>query len=440
MTTTPRAQLTLPMAILININIMLGVGIFLNTTLLAQHAGGAGCVSYAVIGILLLPLVISMAQLLSLHPKGGFYTYGTEEINPFAGFMSAWSYFTAKLASATIMIHTSVLTIQQIIPATGVVHPFFIDCTIIALFVGLNLCNIKTGAAIQMAFTTFKAIPVFFVILSGMFLLNGANYDSSHLIWSGIPGTLPFVLYATMGFESACSLSSTIKNAHKNAPLAVLISYAIVLTIIILYQFFFYGTLGTTLAHISSYRESFPHLTNLVMPTNPTVAHKLAGLFNIAIASSALGGAYGILFSNSWNLHILANNNHTFFSRFFSTLNHQSIPFACVLIEGVLCITYLFASGGSQATLQQLASFGIVLTYTISVLSLIHARKKEGGSFQHYWIPALGLMNCLLLIAACIRGLILSGATGLSYFLILLLLGMCMFRYTRTQPSPNRFS
>ncbi len=440
MTTTPTAQLTLPMAILININIMLGVGIFLNTTLLAQHAGGAGCVSYAVIGILLLPLVISMADLLALHPKGGFYTYGTQEINPFAGFLSAWSYFTAKLASATIMIHTSVLTIQQLIPASGAVHPFVIDCFIIALFIGLNLCNVKTGTAIQMAFTTFKAIPIFFVILSGLFFLNGAHYESNQLIWSGIPSTLPFVLYATMGFESACSLSSSIKNSRKNAPLAVLISYAIVLTIIILYQFFFYGTLGSTLAQMANYRESFPQLTNLVFAHNSFVSTKLGALFNIAIASSALGGAYGILFSNSWNLHILANNGHTFFSRFFSRLSAQSIPFACVLTEGALCILYLFTSAGSQVTLQQLASFGIVLTYTISVLSLIHARKKEGGSFQHYWIPALGLMNCLLLIAACIRGLILSGITGLSYFLVLLTLGICMFRYTRTQPSPNRFS
>lgn len=428
---TQQAQLSLPIAILININIMLGAGIFLNTTLLAHYAGGAGCISYALIGLLLLPLVVSIAQLLALHPNGGFYTFGRTEISPFAGFISAWSYFIAKLASATVMIHASVLTIQKLIPNLDIIHPFFIDCLIITLFVGLNLRNMKTGSAIQILFTVLKSVPILFAILAGFFLFNGENYTSENLIWSGIPTTLPLVLYATMGFEAACSISNNIKNARRNAPLAVIISYIIVLTIIILYQLFFYGALGSTLAQAETYRESFPQLISLIMPSNKLFAYKIGGLFNIAVASSALGGAYGILFSNSWNLHILAQHKHLLFSRFFSSLNTQAIPFACVLTEGVLCGLYLLVSDGSQATLQQIASIGIVLAYTISVLSLIHARKKERGSLKHYWIPALGLMNCGLLIAACIRGLILTGITGLSYFIILLIVGIGMFKYTK---------
>src|SRR5271169_2910080 len=97
---TKEHMLSLPTAILININIMLGVGIFINTAELAKRAGALGCLSYALVGILLLPLIICVAELVKLHPSGGFYIFARREINPFFGFLSAWIYFTGKLASA----------------------------------------------------------------------------------------------------------------------------------------------------------------------------------------------------------------------------------------------------------------------------------------------------------------------------------------------------
>ena len=43
---------------------------------------------YILVGILMLPLILSIAQLLRLHPAGGFYTFAQKEINPFMGFLS----------------------------------------------------------------------------------------------------------------------------------------------------------------------------------------------------------------------------------------------------------------------------------------------------------------------------------------------------------------
>ncbi len=428
-------KLSLPLAILININIMLGAGIFLNTTLVAQQAQALGFMSYVIVGILLLPLVLSIAQLVAIHPSGGFYTFGKKEINTFVGFISAWSYFAAKLASAAILIHSSVITIQLLIPFFAIVDPFFLDFCIISLFVAGNMFNIKTGGIIQTVFIVCKLIPILFTILAGMFLFSGANYGTPHLPWSGVPSSLPLVIYATMGFESACSISSKIKNAHKNAPLAILISYTIAVFLMVLYQVFCYGALGATVAAQTSYRETLPRLLGLLLRSNPLTAYKVGGLLNLAIASSALGGSYGVLFSNSWNLYTLAEHGHLFLSSCFKKLNKHAIPFVCVLAEGALCVFYLLISQGpnQQKTLQILSALGVISAYTISVIALICAKKRDASIPLYSWIPLLGLINCGVLMSMCIKQLVFSGLTALLYFFCLILTGALMFFYTQYQ-------
>src|SRR5437868_2271167 len=109
-------------ATLININVMLGSGIFLNITELASRTGALGFLCYMTVGVLLLPLVASMATLLRLYPSGGFYAFAAQGLGPFWGFVSAWSYVVGKLGSATIMMHESVLVVLQLITLISVFY------------------------------------------------------------------------------------------------------------------------------------------------------------------------------------------------------------------------------------------------------------------------------------------------------------------------------
>jgi len=426
--------LSLPAAVLININIMLGAGIFLNTVKLSEKAGALSSFAYVIIGLLMLPLVLSIAKLTSMHHDGGFYAFGNNEISPLAGFISAWSYLIGKLASGALMIHFSLSLIQQLIPTLGQINILALDGIAIGIFILLNTRNLKAGSQIQAAFTVLKLIPILFAILAGIFLFQSANMGAVHRIWSGIPSALPLLLYASMGFEAACLLSNKIKNPKKNAPRAILISYGITLTIAAIYQLCFYGSLGTLLtqfaSHKTSYLYAFPTLLAKLLPNSPAAAIKLKGILHLALASSALGGGYGIMFSNTWNLHTLARNNHLFFKNIFTWFNKHSIPVACVAFEGAIYGIYLIVSGGAQVALQQLSSLGVVLAYTISVLALLIAKIKRPAIRISLWIPVLGMINCCVLIIACLAGLIKTGASSFITFSILLLLGALMFFMT----------
>ncbi len=431
-------KLSLPTAILININIMLGAGVFLNTVEVSKRAGILGALAYPCIGLLLLPLIASIATLMRIYPSGGFYTFAQKEISTRAGFMSAWIYFAGKLASSTIIIHASVTTIQQLVPVLGMCHTFILDTLILVTFIALNLLDIKAGSSIQKMFILFKALPLAFVILAGLYLFNPGHLGATHQIWQGFSSTFPLVLYATMGFEATCSLSDKIKNAAVNGPIAIYTSYAIALFLITLYQLAFYGALGTELLSLDTYRQAFPLLSAHLLPNSLTTAQTLGGFFNIAIAVSACGGAYGILFSNSWNLYTIARNKHILCSAFFDRLNRYNIPFMCVIAEGFISIFYLLISQGNQVALQQVAALSATITYTISVCALLKNLQKNSASSTYILLPICGLISCLLLIVSCLRGLIMAGAGigALAVFACLLTLGLFLYYATEHKNGP----
>lgn len=428
-TTNQDYKISLPMAILININIMLGAGIFVNTTKLIQSAGALSCFMYLLVGLLMLPLILSIAELLRLHPSGGFYTFAQREISPFMGFLSSWCYFTSKLASCMLMTHVSMTLLQTFIPSLAAVSIFGLDMCVIGLYVGLNMLNIKAGSAIQSMLIGFKTIPIFFAIFGGLFLLQPDTMRASQLLWDGIFCSLPLVIYAVIGFEAACSVSSKIKDAHKNAPKAVLISFGVVILIATLYQTIFYLACGSQLAH-TDYQHAFPTLIHTLFG-DTVYAHKIIGLLHIAIASSTLGAGYGIIFSNGWNLYTLAQHGHVAYSSLFTRLNNHMIPFACVIAQGFLCLVYLAVSRGNQVPLQQIGSFGCVIAYSFSIAALFYAIKNNAQATISRWIPILGSLSCVLLLSATFLSFFRNGMSSLLIYALFIMLGVVMYWITK---------
>ena len=183
-----------------------------------------------------------------------------------------------------------------------------------------------------------------------------------------------------------------------------------------------------TLSDQPNYLEAFPALLQKLFPANFALTHKLQALFHLAIASSALGGCYGILYSNNWNLHILAQHKKIRGWQILSMLNTQAIPYICLFIEWLFCIGYLILSSGNQIILQQLAALGTALTYTVCVIALMKAYKREHYSKAQKLIPIAALLSCLILIGACIRNFMIGGILPLLGFAGLLIFGLLLYR------------
>lgn len=421
-------SLSLKEAVLININVMLGTGIFINTVLLSRNAGIFSGGLYLLNGLLVLPLILSMAALMRIHPRGGFYTFGAQEISPFAGFLSAWAYFIGKLASATLMVHTALSLIQAIIPALQSVNTLILDCCVLAMFTGLNLLRMGVGVKLQGITFLIKLTPILFIIGCGFFLLSPSDWVVPHSIMPLIQ-SMPLVLFTSLGFEATLSLSNRIENPHINGPRAIMTAFAVVISLSCLFQTFFYCMLGDTLAQAPNYLSAFPALLTKLSGSTQ-IAQYMSILFHLAITISALGSAYGILFSTHWNLHAIAQHGHIFYKELFMRLNNHAIPTAGILLQGIVCLFYVMITRGNQVPLQIVASFGCIIAYAISILALLYARRHAAVSVAPSVIY-LALLNCAFFVAISIYSLLAVQISSFALFATLLLMGIGMFFATR---------
>src|SRR3990172_2443818 len=416
--------LSLWSAVIINTNIIIGSGVFINTTELAKRAGLLGGLGYALVGLLLFPLILSFVKLLEFYPSGGFYSFCSASLHPIVGFINTWCYFFAKLSSATLSIHIFTLLVQKTFPTFMFIDPLTLDLMILALLLGLNMLNVRTGSRIQGWVMLFTLFPLFFVIAAGIFFLQGSNLTPIHQIWSGIPSSIPLVLHALLGFEIACAISRNIENPRVNAPRAILISYSIVIVLFVAYQTFFYGVLGANLAAQTDYRGAFPLLISK-FNISDQFRNILGHFIHLAIATSALSAAFGIIYANMWNLYSLAELHHTIAPTRIMQRNRFDIPFICVLAQGVIMLVYLLVMSGVLTTFQQLSAFGATMTYTLSILGLLATLYQKSASLL---IPILGLVNCAILLTTSLYAMwITNNPVPLQLFVGIMLCGIVMY-------------
>lgn len=387
--------------VLININIMIGASLFVNPNPLANLVGPWGFCSYLLCALLFLPVILSIAELATLHPvSGGLYVYSKEHLHPFAGFISGWSYFIGKTASCAFLTDAFVKYFYTRIPALQGYPRIYYDFLLIGLMILANIYGMRIGGRIQYLFTTLKMIPAFFVIVVGAFYFTATNFDAPALLHN-MGNTLPIVALAYSGFEVTCLIAHMIKDSHKNARTVILTSFATVVVIYALFQMAIFGALGYSL---TTTNEPVLALANKAFAAYPLVG----ALINGFVFCSVMGGCFGILTSNCWNLHRLGHDKLLPFNTLLTRVNAQSVPWVSLIIEGLIICTIL-AVNTQQVALQNMAIFGIVISYLLSTLAAFAASRHGKLRRLYQWIPLAGIVSCFLILIMCLQKLFSSG-------------------------------
>lgn len=417
-------KLTLKETIFMNLNIMIGAGIIVNTVFLTRVTGLFGCISYLLVGIFMLPLISSIARLIQMHPSGGFYAY-SKPISPLLAFVTCWSYFFGKLASAGLILFMSATFIKKLFPILlAPINTISLTLIILILFIYLNLFNLKTGSIFQQLFFIAKSIPLLFAIFSGIIFLQSTSIPTPTFDAYSIASILPFILYSFSGFESACAISRNMQNPQKDAPKAIFYSFFLVIVIYVLFQFLISIMLLPNINNFTSskdaFQEAFPYITTL-LNLSPIWQQHITSLINFVIGFSTLGGAYGIVFSNTWNLYTLAENRHTFLPDQILKLNKHNIPTVAVIVQGIICTFFIIITSGNSIPLQQIASLGTIISYTISIIALLWQISTDRV------VPILALITCSGLLIAWVISTITYGITPLLLFIFMSILGLMMY-------------
>ena len=211
-------------AAILVLNSMIGAGIFALPGVVATRAGLWSPWLFLIIGVLVISIVLTLAELASyFKDSGGPVLYTTTAFGPLTGFTTGWILFVSRVAA--FAANTNVMAIYL-----AVVWPWFgTDIGRVALIVTVcgaltwsNYIGVKEGVRTMAVITVLKLIPIALLIILGLQHVSGDTLFPSNMpTIDDLGGTTLLLIYAFVGFESATIISGETKNPKKTLPRAL---------------------------------------------------------------------------------------------------------------------------------------------------------------------------------------------------------------------------
>ncbi|HEY5405793.1 MAG TPA: amino acid permease [Ginsengibacter sp.] len=372
------------------INITIGSGIFLMPAIIAGILGSASILAYIICGCMYLLVALCFAEASSrVTTSGGAYAYIEKAFGHYFGTIA-----NALLAVSGILLGAALMNgIADMLSVSFPVfeHIFFRDLLFaicFSLFAYSNIIGVKQGMRVAKATTLLKVLPLFLLVVVGLFKLNTSN-----LHWQGFPpgdklGSACLLLFfAFFGGETALNISGEMKNPKRTAPLGLLLGVTSVIVFYSLIQVVSQSTLG-------------PELISQKAPL-AAVAGKLTGNWGIKILLiggliSIIGTLYSIVLVIPRVLFAGANDG--LLPKFLSKVHPKyATPYLAIISFALLA--FLLAISGGFRQLIILATISMLLLYVGVALALIKFRISKRNKFPaSFMLPGGILVPVLTLL------------------------------------------
>ena len=378
----------------ININSVIGAGIFGLPAIVAARAGYFSPWAFLIGGVLVFAIVLSFARASSMfRTTGGAIVYATHAFGPFVGFQTGWLAYLARVAAMGANTNLLVTYASWFwAPLDGDPYRGIALAILITSMTWLNVAGVKNSVGITYIFTVLKLLPLSLLILFGM-----GKIEISTLVGTGLPEldgfgeTILVLLYAYVGFEGTVVNAGEGRSPRKDMPAALISTILIIAAIYFLIQ-------AVSVFVLPDLANSKAALTD--------VAYALFGLTGAAVLTA------GAVFSIAGNLSasLLSAPRMTFalardgsMPKWFAGV-HDSYrtPHNSIWFYGFLCL--VMALSGSFIWLAVMSTLVRLLTYMICIAALPRLEKTT-ESYQGQFtlpgghvIPAIAFGLCVWLI------------------------------------------
>ena len=257
---TLRKNLTLPAVIAFGIGPMLSSGVFLLPGMVYGKSGPAGVLAYIIAGILILPSLVSKAELATAMPRaGGTYYFLDRSMGPLIGTISGfgtWLSLAFKAAFELIGLG-AYLVIFFHLP----VKPVAIALCIV--FGVLNISGVKNVGRVQAILVSILLGILTFFIVKGFFYVEAAAYTPFFVKGSeSFLASVGFVFVGFAGLTKIASVAEEVEDLERNIPLGMVTALIISLVIYVLVMVVLVGTvppeiLKSTLTPLTDSAQTF---------------------------------------------------------------------------------------------------------------------------------------------------------------------------------------
>jgi APA family basic amino acid/polyamine antiporter len=375
------------------LNSVIGAGIFALPAAISARAGILSPWLFLVIGVLVISVVLTFAELSSYFKNsGGPVLFTSRAFGPLVGFSTGWILFISRMTAFAANTTVMAVYLGAVWPwfAEGIGRTFLI-VTVVGALTFANYRGVKDGVRTMAVITFFKLAPIVLLIVLGLQHVSGDTlFPASLPTIDDLGGTTLLLIYAFVGFESATIISGETKNPKQTMPralVATVVATGVLYFLIVLVYISVLpgaGDSGATLIDVG--RE-------LMGPTG-VVLITLAAFFSIG------GNLSSIMLAIPRLTYALAEER--LLPKWFGKVHEKySTPSNSILLLGGLGL--VFALSGSFVWLAAASSLTRLISYVLCIGALPVIRKKATAEERQeaytlkggYTIPLIALLLCL---------------------------------------------
>ena len=214
---------------------MISSGLFVLPAIAFTKAGPAVILSYLFASILIIPSVLSKAELSTAMPKaGGTYFFVERSLGPIWGLFSGLAgWFSLALKSAFAVIGIAVLikiVLQMIFPIQ--LEPWHLKA-IAALccigFTALNIVSVKLTSRFQVLLVGILLTILTLFVLFGAGAVEAVRYKGFlEKGWSAVFATAGLVFISFGGLTKVASIAEEVKHPGRSLPLGMILAWLVV--------------------------------------------------------------------------------------------------------------------------------------------------------------------------------------------------------------------
>ena len=384
---------------------MFASGFFLLPGVAAARAGPAVILAYLISSILMIPGMLSMAELASAMPRaGGPYFFIHRSLGPLAGTVGGlgnWLTLVFKSAFALVGMG-AYLALFIDVP----IQPVAVGLTV--AFAALNIFGAKETARLQVwLVVTLLAIMAFYIVQGGFSLLGAeaqtlAADNLTPFFTTGtatLASTVGLVFVSYAGLTKVAAAAEEIENLDRNLPLGMIlalstVAFIYVAGVAIIVSFVEPDALHADLTPVATAGEVFldwlPGVSGLVL------------VVVAAIAAFASTGNAGILTASRYPL-AMSRDRLTWSG--FDRIGRFGTPTVGIIVTSTMMIVAILF-----LDVERLASLGsafLLLMFALINLSVIIFRESQIASYVpgfrsplYPWLQIVGVVSSIGLILA----------------------------------------
>lgn len=398
-----RKELGLADVYAISTGAMFSSGFFLLPGIAAAQAGPSVILAYLLAGFLIMPAMLSKAELSTAMPRaGGTYYFLDRSLGPMVGTvggLGTWIALVFKSAFALIGVG-AYLAVYVEVPVLEVA------LILTVAFVVLNIVGAKETTRLQrMLVWTLLAVLTGFVLLGGWRLpavgVGGIRNQLSPFMpfgVEGLVGTVGLVFVSYAGLTKVASVAEEVKNPDRNIPLGMFLSLATATLFYVVGVF-----LMVTLLDPDQLRSDLaPVATTASTLVSGPAGTVVVGLVVVAaFAAFASTGNAGVM-SASRYLLAMARDKHIWSG--FSRLGRYQTPTLALIATGAAMALALITL--PVESVAKLASAFQLLIFSLVNLAVIVMRESRIESYDpgfrsplYPWMQLAGVLIPVLLIS-----------------------------------------